>query len=125
LSSNSPVNYGNTINLSATITGGISPYTTTWSGPNSFSSAVQNPDIGSVSSANVGIYTFHVSDNNGCSASSTTYVSVKSGWIYIHNKNINEESSVDFTFTLKDNSGNILKTFLTNDSEGNALYVYD
>ena len=35
-SSNSPVNYGNTINLSATITGGTSPHTTTWSGPTVF-----------------------------------------------------------------------------------------
>ena len=125
LSSNSPVNYGNTINLSATITGGTSPYTTTWSGPNSFSSSLQNPSISSVTSANAGIYTLQLSDNGGCSTSATTYVAVKSAWIYIHDKNINEESSSNFTFTLTDNSGNTLKTFLTNDSAGNTVNVYD
>jgi hypothetical protein len=119
------VNYGNAINLSATITGGISPYTIGWSGPNSFSSSVQNPSIGSVTSANAGLYTSQVSDTKGCSTSNTTYVAVKSAWIYIHDKNINEESSSNFTFTLTDNSGNTLKTFLPNDSPGSTLYVYD
>jgi hypothetical protein len=125
LSSNSPVNYSNTINLSSTITGGVVPYAIAWSGPNSFSSAVQSPVISSVSSANAGVYTLQVSGSNGCSASATTYIAVKSGWIYIHDKNINEESSVDFTFNLKDTTGNILKTFFTNDSAGNTLNVYD
>lgn|GEM_PF-5695214 len=124
-SSNTPVNYGNTINLSASISSGTTPYTIAWTGPNSFSSSSQNPSVASVYSANAGVYTLQVTDNNGCNASTTTYVAVKSGWIYIHDKNINEESSVDFTFNLKDNSGNLLKTFYTNDSAGNTLNVYD
>jgi len=119
------VNYGDTIDLSATITGGTSPYTTTWTGPSSFSSSLQYPSINSVTSANAGIYTLQLSDNNGCSTSATTYVAVKSAWIYIHDKNINEESSSNFTFTVTDNSGDTLKTFLTNDSAGNTLNVFD
>lgn len=124
-SSNTPVNYGNTINLSASISGGTTPYTIAWTGPNSFSSSSQNPSVASVSSVNAGVYTVQVTGNNGCIASTTAYVAVKSGWIYIHDKNINEESSVDFTFTLKDNSDNLLKTFYTNDSAGNTRNVYD
>lgn len=125
VSSNGPVNYGSTINLSSTITGGVTPYTFSWTGPNSFTSAVQNPSISSVSSANAGVYTLNVSGGNGCSVSTKAYVAVNSGWIYIHKKNINEESSTDFTFKLKDTAGNVLKTFLTNDSAGNTLNVYD
>lgn len=125
LSSNSPVNYSNSINLSSNITSGTAPYTLAWTGPNSFTSAFQNPVVSSVTSANAGVYKMQVSDNNGCTASGTTYVAVKSGWIYIHDKNINEESSVNFTFSLKDNAGNLLKTFYTNDSAGNTLNIYD
>lgn len=125
LSGNTPVNYGSNINLTASITGGSSPYTIGWTGPNSFTSAIQNPTINTVTSANGGVYTFTVSDNNNCSIVTTTYVAVKSGWIYIHNKCINEESSTNFNYTLKDNSNNILKTFTTNDSAGNALNMYD
>jgi hypothetical protein len=42
---NGPVNYGNTINLSSSISNGVAPYTITWSGPNSFSSTTQTASI--------------------------------------------------------------------------------
>lgn len=124
-SSNGPVKYGNTINLSSSFSGGTSPYTIAWSGSNSFTSAAQNPSISSVTSANAGVYTVKVTDNNGCSGSASAYVAVNSAWIYIHNKNINEESSVNFTFRVRDTAGTIINSFITNDSAGNTLNVYD
>lgn len=54
-------------------------------------------------------------------------------FIYVHQKNINEESSVDFNFSLLNSSGTSLNTWKFNDQansdnvslSGNHLYVYD
>lgn len=71
LSSNSPVCTGNTINLNAVnVTGG----NLAWSGPNSFSSTLQNPTINNVSNINAGIYTATVTVNNCISPAATTTV---------------------------------------------------
>jgi hypothetical protein len=67
--SNAPVCVGQTLNL--TSSGGTSY---SWSGPNSFSSAIQNPNISSVTTAAAGIYTVTVTNANGCSATATTSV---------------------------------------------------
>ena len=72
-SANSPCS-GQTLNLSSTPAGGTSY---TWAGPNSFSSAVQNPTITNVTPAASGIYTVTVT-NNGCTASATTNVTIGS-----------------------------------------------
>ncbi|NLJ07594.1 MAG: choice-of-anchor D domain-containing protein, partial [Sphingobacteriales bacterium] len=71
VSSNSPVNAGSDINLNAS--GGI---VYNWSGPNAFSSSLQNPTIVNSSQANSGTYTVIVSDSNGCTAQSFTQVIV-------------------------------------------------
>jgi trimeric autotransporter adhesin len=63
------------LNLTATgTTGG----TYSWSGPNSFSSTVQNPSIASISGSDFGNYTVTVTVN-GCSASGITNVALNSG----------------------------------------------
>jgi gliding motility-associated-like protein len=63
-SSNSPICVGITINLLAqTVTTG----TYAWSGPNGFSSTVQNPNITSALLADSGIYTLVVTQN-GCNS---------------------------------------------------------
>lgn len=57
----------------------------------------------------------------------------QTGYIYVHQKNINEESSVDFSFVLQNSSGATVSSFNLNDqatadniaSSGNNLYVYD
>ncbi len=69
--SNSPVCETGAILLDAS--GGISY---TWSGPDNFSSAIQNPLINNVTSINAGAYTVTATDANGCSASASTNVSV-------------------------------------------------
>ncbi|MFM8431736.1 MAG: hypothetical protein ACKOA1_02970, partial [Bacteroidota bacterium] len=72
-SSNSPVCIGGNLNLNVSGTW----VTTSWSGPQNFSSNLQNPSISPASSLNSGNYTVTVTDNNGCTASSTASVTVQ------------------------------------------------
>lgn len=67
--SNSPVCLGGNINLSV---GAATSYT--WSGPNSFSSNLQNPTISNATTAMGGIYTVSVTNSTGCVKSNTVNV---------------------------------------------------
>ena len=75
-SSNSPVCAGDTINLISNPTGGTIPYSYLWSGPNSFSSTVQNPTLTNASPAMSGAYTVAVTDAQGCIKPGITIVAV-------------------------------------------------
>lgn len=71
--SNSAICAGNALNLtSSSTTAGVSY---AWSGPNSFSSAVQNPTIASATTAATGTYTV-TATANGCSSTANTNVTV-------------------------------------------------
>ncbi len=70
LSSNSPVCVGGTLNL---LGGGGNTFS--YSGPNGFTSTLQNPSITNVTSAANGVYTL-TAINFGCSASVTLSVSI-------------------------------------------------
>ena len=63
LGSNSPVYVGDTINLTCTSPTAVSY---AWTGPNSFSSVLQNPIITHATSFNQGLYGCTVTDGNGC-----------------------------------------------------------
>lgn len=69
-SSNSPVCTNGSINLS-----GNGATTYAWTGPNAYSSALQNPTISNASAANAGIYTV-VGSSGSCTASATVNVSI-------------------------------------------------
>jgi N-acetylneuraminic acid mutarotase len=70
-SSNSPVFLGSTLSL----VGSPNDMTTyAWTGPNGFTSDLQNPSIGNVTVAAAGTYTLTATDVNGCSASASTNV---------------------------------------------------
>ncbi|WP_312075815.1 T9SS type B sorting domain-containing protein [Chryseobacterium sp.] len=71
VTSNSPVCMGGTIELFAT---GGTAYQ--WSGPNGFSSSLQNPIISNATSANSGLYTCVVSGGDLCNTNYTTNVIV-------------------------------------------------
>jgi len=73
---NGPVCSGSTINLSSVVTGGTTPYTYNWTGPNSFTADDVFPSIVNSSVTNSGIYNLQVTDNNGCTASASTTVFV-------------------------------------------------
>jgi|GEM_PF-532792 len=68
--SNSPICMGSTINLNTLAQSGA---TYNWTGPNGFTSAIQNPSITSASFVNGGTYSLSVT-NNWCSADSTVEV---------------------------------------------------
>ena len=69
--SDSPICFGQTLNLTS---GGGTSYA--WSGPNTFSSLLQNPSITNASLAATGIYTVTVTNQYNCSATTTTSVTV-------------------------------------------------
>lgn len=70
-SSNSPVCVGSTINLAAS--GGTSYL---WSGPNGYSSALQNPSRSNATTTKAGVYTVTIIDAFGCIATASTTVVV-------------------------------------------------
>ena len=72
--SNSPVCAGNTLSLTASNTG----TTYNWTGPNSFSSASQNPTIAAVTTAADGTYSVTATSNGCTSTVATTSVAITS-----------------------------------------------
>ena len=74
--SNGPLCPGSTLNLFANPGGGLSPYTFSWTGPNGFTSTLQNPSITSVSLVNAGSYSVTVRDNQSPSVLATASTTV-------------------------------------------------
>lgn len=72
--SNTPVCEGDTINLGA---GTISGATYSWTGPNSFTSSQQYPQIINASNANAGTYSVTASVNGCTGSSSSTSVTIR------------------------------------------------
>ena len=62
---NSPVCIDSTLFLSAS-TASVGTMSYQWNGPNSFSSAIQNPSINNVTNINAGVYTVTVKSNANC-----------------------------------------------------------
>jgi SdrD B-like domain len=73
-SSNSPVCFGNTINLGVTTSG----TKFSWTGPNGFTNSTQTPSILNASLLKDGTYTVVVTNANSCNATSTVRVIVNS-----------------------------------------------
>jgi hypothetical protein len=71
--SNSPVIVGGTLTLFGS-PNDMASYS--WSGPNGFSSTIQNPTINGVTLAAAGTYTLVVTNSNTCTAQATTEVAV-------------------------------------------------
>lgn len=71
-----PVCQGGELALTANITNGIPPYGYAWTGPNEFSSTVQNPVLSNVSSLAAGRYTLLLTDGHNCPVSKYVDVTV-------------------------------------------------
>ena len=69
--SNSPLCAGQALNLSSNTAGSYS-----WSGPNGFTSNLQNPNINSATTNSSGTYTLIVTNSNGCKDTTTLTVNV-------------------------------------------------
>jgi hypothetical protein len=67
---------GDTITLTASVTGGTLPYTFAWTGPNGFTASTQAITIPNATAANAGSYTVDVTDPNSCSTSAQATVTV-------------------------------------------------
>ena len=89
----------------------------------SISAVVSSGTSGSVSVTTAG----------GTAAKSGFTFTPQTGFIYVHQKNINEESSVDFSFSLLNSSNATTNAWTLNDQatadnvalSGNNLYIYD
>ena len=57
---------GATLQFNTNISGGMAPYTVLWTGPNGFTSTLENPSIPNVTLAAQGIYHATVHDSYGC-----------------------------------------------------------
>jgi len=73
-SNNSPFCAGNTLYLTVFPAGGPAPYTYSWTGPNGFSSTLQNPTIVNATAAASGTYSVTVSDAAGHTGTANTVV---------------------------------------------------
>ena len=62
----SAVCQGTTINLAANLTGGKSPFSFQWTGPNNFTSTLENPSIPNATTLNSGDYSLTFHDGYGC-----------------------------------------------------------
>jgi hypothetical protein len=69
--SNSPICAGQALNFTSTAGTSYS-----WTGPNSFTSTIQNPSIAGATTAATGTYTVTVTNAAGCTATATTAVTV-------------------------------------------------
>ncbi len=64
------------VNLTSTVAGGSNDYYYAWSGPNGFTSTEANTVIPNASSDQSGVYTLVVTDENGCTAESSTTLDI-------------------------------------------------
>jgi len=76
LSSNSPICAGQNLQLTSLYTGVSGPATFTWTGPNAFTSNVQNPLIPNAQVINSGVYNYTVSDPCGVKGFASINVTV-------------------------------------------------
>jgi hypothetical protein len=74
-SNSGPVCSGTTLQLGVTTTGGSGPFTFAWTGPNGFSSSLQNPSIANIPANGGGTYSVTVSAP-GCNSTINTSVTV-------------------------------------------------
>ncbi|MCK3685487.1 PKD-like domain-containing protein, partial [Maribellus sp. YY47] len=68
---------GDVLTLSAAPAGGTPNYLYAWTGPNGFTSNVQNPQISNITTAASGSYMLTVTDNNGCTVNASVSVIVR------------------------------------------------
>ena len=117
LSSNSPVNFGSSILLLSNLTIGAQY---AWSGPNGFTSSLQNPTILNVNDNDEGLYYLFIEENGCNSDSAVIYVVVDSllssyiafsGDVYsenlssIENVNVLSQGTLDSTISTTNSQG--------------------
>ncbi|MCX6270098.1 MAG: GEVED domain-containing protein [Bacteroidetes bacterium] len=64
------------VQLTGGATGGTAPYSWAWTGPNGFTSTLQNPLISNAQTINSGSYSLTVTDANGCFSTNSSFVNI-------------------------------------------------
>ena len=105
--SNSPVCEGFDLNLTSNAWA-----TYSWTGPNGFTSTVQNPVITAATTVNAGTYNLTVTDANGCQSATTTAVII----------NVNPTATTTSTNSLCFNANNGTATAIP--ASGTSPYTY-
>ncbi len=77
-SSNSPLCVGANLNLMSNPSGGSGVYSFNWSGPVNYSSTLEDPTRVSINQSHAGTYSVTLTDDQGCSATASTSLSVSS-----------------------------------------------
>jgi hypothetical protein len=117
---NATVCAGAALNFTASISGTITP-TYSWSGPNSFTSNIQNPSITNAGTVNIGVYTLTV-NNSGCVETTTTQVSSVSACTGINQLVSN---SSDYNFLVYPNPSKGVFNIECKDTDPNSLKVIE
>ncbi len=78
-SSTSPVPAGSPLTFSSSVTGGVAPYTYSWTGPLSYTDATAAPVIAAPTVGANGTYSLTVTDTWGCTVQTTTPVTITAG----------------------------------------------
>ncbi|MFO0436754.1 MAG: T9SS type A sorting domain-containing protein, partial [Sphingobacteriaceae bacterium] len=117
---NATVCSGAALNFTASISGTITP-TYSWSGPNSFTSNIQNPSITNAGTVNIGVYTLTV-NNGGCVETTTTQVSSVSACTGINQLVSN---SSDYNFLVYPNPSKGVFNIACKDTDPNSLKVIE
>ncbi len=82
---NGPVGHGGSLSVSSTPSGGVTPYTFSWTGPDGFTSSAEDPAaISPATAAATGTYTVVVTDANGCTATASTNAIVFDTQLYVN-----------------------------------------
>ena len=111
---------GAALNFTASISGTITP-TYSWSGPNSFTSNIQNPSITNAGTVNIGVYTLTV-NNGGCVETTTTQVSSVSACTGINQLVL---STSDYNFLVYPNPSKGVFNIECKDTDPNSLKVIE
>ena len=98
ITTNSPLCVGQTLNLN-----GSAAASYTWTGPNLFTSGIQNPSINFVGATAAGTYTLGVTNANNCTNTVTTLVTINASPVIAVN---NPTVCVGQTINLTSNGGN-------------------
>jgi uncharacterized protein YjdB len=117
---------GGTQQLTATIApSNATNQTVTWSSSNTAVALVSSTGIVTAIATGSANITVTTADGSKTATAAITVTAATTGFIYIHNKSINEANAVATTFTLTNSSGTTIKTFTLNDNPNNTIDVYD
>lgn len=129
INSNAPVCAGNPLMLTGSNSTNMTGVTYAWSGPNGFSSGLQNPIISNPTSLDSGAYTLYVS-KTGCSNTVTMNIVVNSNAVADYTYSLKSELNVNHIYQFNNastNSNGVVWNFNNEDSStiSNPIHEFE